>query len=83
MTLTRKLPSVIDTLIIAIRNGETDRQLAEASKQANPRKSKRSALDGDGISCHSPLTKTSVTTSLLKSVDDANSACFGSARKWL
>ena len=38
-----KLPSVIDTLITAIRNGEIDRQLAEASKQANPRKSKRAA----------------------------------------
>ena len=38
-----KLPSVIDTLITAIRNGEIDRQLAEASKQANPQKSKRAA----------------------------------------
>jgi hypothetical protein len=37
-----KLPSVIDTLITAIRNGELDPQ-AEASKQANPRKSKRAA----------------------------------------
>jgi hypothetical protein len=38
-----KLPSVIDTLITAIRNGELDQQFAEASKQANPRKSKRAA----------------------------------------
>jgi hypothetical protein len=29
-----KLPSVIDTLITAIRNGELDQQLAEASKPA-------------------------------------------------
>jgi hypothetical protein len=33
-----KLPSVID-----IRNGELDQQFAEASKHANPRKSKRAA----------------------------------------
>jgi hypothetical protein len=38
-----KLPSVIDTLITAIRNGELDQQLGEASKQANPRKAKRAA----------------------------------------
>ncbi len=38
-----KLPSVIDTLIAAVRNGELDQQLAEASKQAKPRKSKRAA----------------------------------------
>jgi hypothetical protein len=38
-----KLPSVIDTLITAIRNGELDQQLAEASKHGNPRKSKRAA----------------------------------------
>jgi hypothetical protein len=36
-----KLP--IDTLITAIRNGELDQQFADASKQANPRKSKRAA----------------------------------------
>jgi Family of unknown function (DUF6641) len=36
-----KLPSVIDTLITAVRNGELDQQLAEASKHANPRKTKR------------------------------------------
>ncbi len=35
-----KLSSVIDTLIIAVRNGELDQQLAEASKQTNPRKPK-------------------------------------------
>jgi len=35
-----KLPSVIDTLIAAIRNGELDQQLAIKS---NPRKSKRAA----------------------------------------
>ena len=32
-----KLPSVIDTLIKAIRNGELDQQFSEASKHANPR----------------------------------------------
>jgi hypothetical protein len=31
-------PSVIDTLITAVRNGELDQQLAGASKQAIPRK---------------------------------------------
>jgi hypothetical protein len=35
-----KLPSVIDTVITAVRNGELDQQLAEASKQATPRKPK-------------------------------------------
>jgi hypothetical protein len=35
-----KLPSVIDTLIGAIRNGELDEQLAQASKQARPPKPK-------------------------------------------
>ena len=30
-----KLPSVIDTLITAIRNGELDQQLAQVSKQAS------------------------------------------------
>jgi hypothetical protein len=38
-----KLPSVIDTLITAVRNGELDQQLGDASKQSNPRKSKRAA----------------------------------------
>jgi hypothetical protein len=33
-----KLPSVINTLIAAVRNGELDQQLAEASNQASPRK---------------------------------------------
>jgi hypothetical protein len=36
-----KLPSVIDTVIAAVRNGELDEQLAQASAEANPRKSKR------------------------------------------
>jgi hypothetical protein len=31
-----KLPSVIETLIDAVRNGELDEQLAQASKQARP-----------------------------------------------
>jgi hypothetical protein len=35
-----KLPSVIDTVIAAARNGELDQQLAEATKQTNPRKPK-------------------------------------------
>jgi hypothetical protein len=38
-----KLPSVIDTLIAAVRNGELDQQLAEASKQATPKKSRKAA----------------------------------------
>ena len=43
-----KLPSVIDTLITAVRNGELDQQFAEASKQANPRKSKRCGVTRNG-----------------------------------
>jgi hypothetical protein len=35
-----KLPSIIDTLITAVRNGELDEQLAQASAQANPPKSR-------------------------------------------
>ena len=35
-----KLPSVIDTVFTAVRNGELDQQLAEASNQASPRKPK-------------------------------------------
>jgi hypothetical protein len=35
-----KLPSVIDTVIAAVRNGELDQQLAEASKQATAPKPK-------------------------------------------
>ena len=35
-----KLPSVIETLIDAVRNGELDEQLAQASKQARPPGSK-------------------------------------------
>ena len=38
-----KLPSVIDTLITAVRNGELDQQLAQASKLATARKPKRAA----------------------------------------
>lgn len=38
-----KLPGVIDTLITAVRNGELDQQLAEASKQATPKKSRKAA----------------------------------------
>jgi hypothetical protein len=38
-----RLPSVIDTLIAAIRNGELDEQLAQASKQVTVRKSRRAA----------------------------------------
>jgi hypothetical protein len=38
-----KLPSVIDTLITAVRNGELDEQLAQAAKQATPKKSKKAA----------------------------------------
>ncbi len=35
-----KLRSVIDTVITAVRNGELDQQLAQASTQTNPRKPK-------------------------------------------
>src|SRR5579862_6735791 len=35
-----KLPSVIDTLITAVRNGELDEQLTQASSQARPPKSR-------------------------------------------
>jgi hypothetical protein len=35
-----RLPSIIDTLIAAVRNGELDEQLAQASKQATPPKAK-------------------------------------------
>jgi hypothetical protein len=35
-----KLPGVIDTLIAAVRNGELDEQLAQAAKQATPKKRK-------------------------------------------
>jgi hypothetical protein len=38
-----KLPSVIDTLIAAVRNGELDEQLAQASKQARPPKPNKQA----------------------------------------
>jgi hypothetical protein len=38
-----KLPSIIDTLIMAVRNGELDEQLAQASAQARPSKGKRKA----------------------------------------
>jgi hypothetical protein len=36
-----KLPTVIDTVIAAVRNGELDEQLAQASAQSTPPKSKR------------------------------------------
>ena len=35
-----KLPSVIDTVISAVRAGELDEQLAQASAQATPKKAK-------------------------------------------
>jgi hypothetical protein len=38
-----KLPAIIDTLITAVRNGELDEQLAQASAQARPPKGKRKA----------------------------------------
>jgi hypothetical protein len=38
-----KLLSVIDTLITAVRNGELDEQLAQAAKQATPKKPKKAA----------------------------------------
>jgi hypothetical protein len=38
-----KLPSVIETLITAVRNGELDEQLAQAAKQATPKKSRKAA----------------------------------------
>jgi hypothetical protein len=41
-----KLPSVIDTLITAVRNDELDQQLAQASKQATPQKTISGQRDG-------------------------------------
>jgi hypothetical protein len=38
-----KLPYVIDTLITAVRNGEPDEHLAQAAKQATPKKPKKAA----------------------------------------
>jgi hypothetical protein len=38
-----KLPSVIDTLITAVRNGELDEALAHAAKQATPKKPRKVA----------------------------------------
>jgi hypothetical protein len=38
-----KLPSVIDTLITAVRNDELDEQLAHAAKQATPKRSRKAA----------------------------------------
>ena len=38
-----KLPSVIDTLITAVRNGELDEALAQAAKQATPKKARKAA----------------------------------------
>jgi hypothetical protein len=36
-----KLPSVIDTLITAVRNGELDEALTQAAKQTAPKKSRK------------------------------------------
>ncbi len=36
-----KLPSVLDTLITAVRNGEFDEALAQVAKQATPTKPKK------------------------------------------
>jgi hypothetical protein len=36
-----KMPTIIDTLITAVRNGELDEQLAQASSQVKPPKRKR------------------------------------------
>ena len=38
-----KIPSVIDTLITAVRNGELDEALAQAAKQATPKKPRKAA----------------------------------------
>jgi hypothetical protein len=38
-----KLPAVIDTLISAVRNGALDEQLAQAAKQATPKKPRKAA----------------------------------------
>ena len=38
-----KLPSIFDTLIAVVRNGELDSQLAHASAQAKPPNRKRAA----------------------------------------
>jgi hypothetical protein len=38
-----KLPTVIDTLITAVRNGELDDALAHTAKQATPKKPRKAA----------------------------------------
>jgi hypothetical protein len=38
-----KLPAIIDTLITAVRNGELDEQLAQASAQARPKTKRKTA----------------------------------------
>jgi hypothetical protein len=38
-----KIPGVIDTLITAVRNGELDEPLAQATKSAQVRKAKKAA----------------------------------------
>jgi len=38
-----KLPAIVDTLITAVRNGELDEQLAQASAHTRPPKAKRKA----------------------------------------
>jgi hypothetical protein len=40
---TDKLPTLIDTLITAVRNGELDEQLAQASKQKSPPSKRKAA----------------------------------------
>jgi hypothetical protein len=48
-----KLPSVIDTLIAAVRNGELDAQLAEASKlpRQSAKKRRDEKLGGVALRC--------------------------------
>ena len=52
-----KLPSVIDTLIAAVRNGELDEQLTQASKQATGEKVSSVGITkkGEGSTSASPL----------------------------
>ena len=38
-----KIPAVIDTLIIAVRNGELDERLAQVKKPPTPPKSRKAA----------------------------------------
>jgi hypothetical protein len=50
-----KLPSLIDTLITAVRNGEFNEQLAQAAKSATVRKSRKGEGERDSNCASLPL----------------------------